>query len=115
MVDLGIGFKDNINSIKNFNFTAQEAIGWAVDEKNTTKLGRIPGGLGLKLLREFIEFNTGKMLIVSDNGYWEQKTDEITRGDLAFPFPGSIVNLEFNTADTKEYYLAEETNIDEVF
>ena len=36
---------------------------WATQGRNTTKRGPIPGGLGLKLLTEFIKLNEGRLQI----------------------------------------------------
>ena len=78
------------------------------------KRGPIPGGLGLKLLREFIQKNHGRLTVVSDKGYWEQHPDgnlEMTR--MINPFPGTVVNIEINTSDQKTYVLSTE-QVDEI-
>ena len=49
IVDLGIGIRENVRRKAGLDLTAPLAIAWAMEGKNTTKRGRIPGGLGLKL------------------------------------------------------------------
>jgi hypothetical protein len=114
ITDLGIGIRRNIHEKLGITYAADQAIDWAVEGINTTKRGKIPGGLGLKLLREFIRLNNGRLQIVSDAGFWEQNPDgEKTMHLLPVPFPGTIVNLEINTADQKTYSLASE-QIDDI-
>ncbi|MBI5185831.1 MAG: hypothetical protein HZA01_08935 [Nitrospinae bacterium] len=64
--------------------------------------------MGLKLLREFIIQNEGRIQIVSDKGYWELSGGKITTQNFQAPFPGTVVNIEINTADIKSYRLAAE-------
>ena len=55
------------------------------------------------------------MRIVSDDGYWQKKKGDIFTAKLNSPFPGTVVNLEINTADTHSYGLASEVSIDDIF
>jgi len=115
VVDLGVGIRENVVKFTRKDLSAAEAIGWAVSEQNTTKRGRVPGGLGLKLLREFITKNEGRIQIVSEYGYWEQAHGQVTTKQMSNTFPGTIVNLELNTADTKSYCLQSELKPGDVF
>src|SRR3989442_10337383 len=80
----------------------------ATEGNNTTKTRRIPGGLGLKLLRDFIRLNQGRIQIVSDAGYWEFAKGTATTRRFDKPFPGTTVNLEINAADHHSYCLPSE-------
>jgi hypothetical protein len=115
IVDLGTTIKANINNYLDANLTGEEAIQWAAKEGNTTKSGAIPGGLGLSLIREFLEKNNGKIQIISAEGFWEQKEQMMDAKGFALEFPGTIVNLEFNTDDKMSYYLASEINVEDIF
>lgn len=84
-----------------------QAIRWALREGNTTK--NIPGGLGLSTLLEFIELNQGAMQIVSGLGMVEFRDNKLTDYNLTKAFDGTIVNMEFNFDDDKNYRLANET------
>lgn len=103
IVDIGITIKKNVNDYLGENFSGSVAIQWAVAEGHTTRKGKIPGGLGLSLIREFILKNQGKIQIISGDGYWEQTNSEEIGNDFLQTFPGTIVNLEFNVADTGYY------------
>lgn len=107
VADLGIGIRRRVWSSTGQNLMAEQAIAWAVSGDNTTRqpgAGR-PGGLGLKLIKEFINLNGGSIQIVSDRGYWrfQKGQEELRRFDT--PFPGTVVNIEINTADTQRYRL----------
>lgn len=113
--DLGIGICEKVRRFKGQVVAPEAAIEWAVDGINTTKTGKVPGGLGLKLLRDFVKLNGGKIQIVSDRGFWEQKGEKVQVSSMPHPFPGTVVNLELNTADKNSYCLASELNPRDVF
>jgi len=111
IVDLGKGIKSNVNQFLSENLTGSETIKWAVDENNTTKRGNTPGGLGLKLIRNFLSINKGEIQIVSAEGFWQQdKKNHIFARDLSNGFNGTIVNLEFNIDKKSIYYLTTQDN-----
>ena len=112
IVDTGVGIKEKVNKFLNVNLTSSQAIKWAIIDTHSTK--DVTGGIGLALLKEFIEKNKGKMQIVSDSGFYEfGKTGEISK-EFQGRFPGTIVNLQFNTNDNCNYYLKNEININDI-
>jgi len=116
IADLGIGIQKNLLKKRGLHLPPDQAINWAMEGRNTTKTGAIPGGLGLKLLREFIRLNKGHIQIVSNQGYWEQMPDgTVVMKTFSFPFPGTVVNIEINTADTNAYRLSSETDPEDIF
>ena len=115
VADLGVGMRQNICRYLGTDLAPEEAIEWATRENNTTKRQNIPGGLGLKLLREFIDLNQGYLQIVSDAGYWRRRSRRTTSMRLDHPFPGTVVSVEINTADQNSYSLSSELTIDDIF
>ncbi len=115
VVDLGIGICQNVNESIRLDLSPEDAIIWATKGRNTTKRGQIPGGLGLKLLGEFIDLNGGCIQIVSDAGYWRRERGEISTARLSLPFPGTVVSVEINTADKQSYSLASELSETDIF
>ncbi|MBB6407669.1 ATP-binding protein [Mesorhizobium sangaii] len=85
---------------------AADAINWAMTMNNTTRQGDIPGGLGLKLLCEFVGKNGGRLTIVSGSGYWCQNGSVVEKSVLRKRFPGTSVILEISTSDKNKYDLA---------
>lgn len=115
VADLGVGIRTNINNYTDQELSAEEAIIWATKEGNSTKPNGLPGGLGLKLLRDFIDLNGGRILIVSDTGYWQSKYSEVQTKSIEYPFPGTVVSVEINTADLNTYTLETELNSEDIF
>lgn len=112
ITDIGMGFHKNITQNTDLRLTPTEAIKWALEGNTTTKKGSIPGGLGLKIIKEFIDLNEGKMQIVSDYGYLEFIDGEIKTETFQNRFPGSVVNIGINTADPYSYHMQEEESED---
>jgi hypothetical protein len=113
--DLGIGIRQNVKDNTGLDLTPEGAIKWATEGRNTTKRGQIPGGLGLKLLCGFIDLNGGRIQIVSDAGYWHRENQRTTTARLNKPFPGTVVSVEINTADTQSYVLHSELTAADIF
>lgn len=116
IADAGIGIRENVRRYTGLNkISSVAAIKWAMIEGNTTKTQKQPGGLGLKLLKDFIRINNGKLQIVSRNGYYEFSAGEDTITRMDNDFPGTCVNIEINTQDTSTYCLASELSNDDIF
>lgn len=115
VADLGIGIRRNVQENTGIALPPEAAIAWATEGRNTTKRGQIPGGLGLKLLGEFIDLNGGRIQIVSDAGYWRRENRQTVTTRLSQPFPGTVVSVEINTADTQTYALTSELSEDDIF
>ncbi len=115
VADLGVGMRENIKAHTELDLSPEKAIEWATEGNNTTKSGNVPGGLGLKLLREFIDLNRGCIQIVSDAGYWQRKNGQTLTAKLSERFPGTVVSVEINTADTASYGLSSEINAADIF
>ena len=107
--DAGIGFRERLARDFNFSGNSSDAIDWAMKPKNTVKRTDEPGGLGLKLLHEFVWLNGGRMIIASDAGYFELSNGEPVLVEFEHPFPGTIVSLEVNAADSQSYSLKTES------
>jgi hypothetical protein len=115
VADLGVGMRQNIKDNTGLDLSAEAAIHWATEGRNTTKRGPVPGGLGLKLLGEFIDLNGGCIQIVSDAAYWRRENRITKTAPLSHPFPGTVVTVEINTADTNSYKLASELSAADIF
>ncbi|MDA3787021.1 MAG: ATP-binding protein [Desulfobacula sp.] len=116
IADAGVGIRENVRK-----YTGKEklnsckAIEWAMTEGNTTKTGNQPGGLGLKLIKDFIQMNKGKLQIVSRFGYYEFSATGESIQKMAHDFPGTCINIEINTEDTSSYCLGSELTSEDIF
>lgn len=109
VADAGIGIRRKIYKELGLKLNSDKAIEWALQEGNTTRKGNVPGGLGLKVIGEFIAMNKGRIQIVSDRGYWEFNPYGETLSRIDTPFPGTVINIEINTADHGSYCLRSES------
>jgi len=108
VADAGLGIRRKIHKELGWRLNSDQAIEWALQEGHTTRRGNVPGGLGLKLIREFINLNKGRMQIVSDRGFWECSPAGETLERMELGFPGTVINIEINTSDTASYRLSNE-------
>lgn len=117
VADRGVGIPSRVRDFLKEPISAERAIGWAMEGQNTTRLvaDGLPGGLGLKMIREFIGKNGGAIHVASDDGYWWDRGGGVVTRKLTAPFPGTAVDIEINTADTKSYALANEIDPREIF
>lgn len=115
VADLGIGIWQNVKEHAGMEIGPEDAIDWATEGRNTTRKGQIPGGLGLKLLKEFIDLNGGSIQIVSNAGYWKREKKMTKKQRLNREFPGTVVNVKINTADTNSYCLTSELSESDIF
>lgn len=107
-VDLGKTVKNNVVEFTKRDMTAVEALIWASTDFNSTKTSNHNGGLGFKVIKDFILLNGGRVQIVSAEGCWEFHNMESSTFEMLNSFPGTIVNIVFNLTDKNKYYLASE-------
>lgn len=117
IADAGIGIRDNVRRhLSNQRIGSTNAIQWALETGNTTKIGRNhPGGLGLKLIKDFIHLNEGKIQIISRFGFYEFSCQGETISKMSEDFHGTCVNIEFNTSDIDSYCFKSELTKESIF
>lgn len=110
IVNLGLSVVDNVNKFMEERhlpvLESCEALDWAFVEGNTTK--QITGGLGLAILKQFIDMNDGQIQMVSGDAMLEIEHNNHNETHLNKWFPGTIVTVEFNCDDNKTYLLKDE-------
>lgn len=104
IADAGSGFVGAIQRAFGMEVDSLKAMKFCLKEGNTTKRNE-PGGLGLKLIKDFIELNKGRLVIVSNSAYYEFSHDGEKFEELGSFFPGTCINIEINTADRSTYHL----------
>lgn len=116
IADAGVGIRENVRTYtRQPKLSSCKAIEWAMTEGNTTKSGNQPGGLGLKLIKDFIQMNGGKIQVVSRFGYYEFSENGKSIQEMNNDFPGTCINIEINTADTGSYCLKSELKSEDIF
>ena len=115
IADAGVGIRTSVRNYLKRKVSSVDAIRWALQEGNTTKRGAQPGGVGLKTLKEFVLRNEGKIQIASRQGFYEFHDGKDNFIKINSDIPGTVVNLEINTGDTKSYLLMEELSSTDIF
>ena len=101
--DGGRGIRNSYIRWSGQDIDAHDAINWAMQPQSTSRVGDIPGGLGLTLIREFVELNGGVLAVASDKGFWKQDGTDVTMDGMRMPYTGTSIVLEIDSADTKQY------------
>ena len=78
---------------------------WAVASGNSTLAIKSPRGIGLTLIKDFVEKNRGEFYIVSEKETFEISNGKSRLKQLDYPFPGTIVTIGFNLHDKATYFL----------
>lgn len=99
IADAGVTIPERIASRFGTYLPPVQALEWAMKKGNTTKKNT-PGGIGLKLLRDFARENHGAVWITSGSAFWEMQSGVETISALDDPFPGTVVTLKIPTEPT---------------
>lgn len=98
--DCGVGIPRNVREFLKTDVGDEDAVVWAMSENNTTRtpdLNVSPGGLGLKIVRDFIDDTRGRLIIASGCALVCRSNGRNDVRRLESPFPGTCVNIEINT------------------
>ncbi|MEM9906251.1 MAG: ATP-binding protein [Cyanobacteria bacterium P01_D01_bin.44] len=102
VLDFGIGIADCVRSLpQNQGLSTEQALAWAFESGNTTQ--QQPGvsrGLGLALLKDFIQRNRGSLLIYSNDGCLNIDDNGISYRDRLIDFSGTLVNISLRCDET---------------
>ena len=82
----------------------ENSLQWAMTEGNTTRDGMTPRGIGLSLIRDFVELNEGNFNIISGNENFEMGDKGSRYNVFETAFPGTIVTIGLNLNDDATYY-----------
>lgn len=115
IVDFGVGIPSNVRLFKANEFSpeklsATKCMEWAFQLGTSTRPERPdlgPCGLGLDLLREFVQQNEGRLEMFSHEGYVRVADGQVSFGERPTFFEGTLVNISLR-CDEKYYCLASE-------
>lgn len=110
IVDSGetIPYNVNMHFLNSNKEPPDNSLEWAIIAGHSTRIAETPGGLGLSLLRDFIELNKGHLYIVSGNETYEKNGERERYRYMEYPFTGTIVTVAFNLSDTHTYSMVSE-------
>ncbi|MEA1900384.1 MAG: ATP-binding protein [Thermodesulfobacteriota bacterium] len=114
VVDFGQGIPAKVRKFLSSDpraeqLTAAGCLRWAFQRGTTTKPKEEPGGLGLDLLKEFVQVNQGKLEVYSNEGYALIDKDGERFTNLTTSFEGTVFHITLR-CDENLYRFADETN-----
>jgi signal transduction histidine kinase len=92
--------------------TDASCLKWAFQSGNSTFLGGVPRGLGLDLLREFVQLNEGKLEVYSNAGYAIIGENRESYKNCEGTFTGTMIHITLHCDESKYKF---EDEIDPVF
>ncbi|MEA2034261.1 MAG: ATP-binding protein [Euryarchaeota archaeon] len=116
IIDFGIGIPQSLDNFFNESgdvFYGSSRLETAFQDGFSTKRREQPRGIGLDLLKEFIQKNHGRMDIYSNNEYACITSDNIIYMIKDFYFNGTAVNIKLKCDE--KYYLIEGEPIDQPY
>ena len=114
VVDFGQGIPAKVRNFLSSDpraeqLTAAGCLRWAFQSGTTTKPKEEPGGLGLDLLKEFVQVNQGKLEVYSNEGYALIDKDGERFSNITTSFEGTVFYITLR-CDENLYRFADETN-----
>lgn len=117
VVDFGRGIPANVRSYLSqyadedlvVQLTGANCLKWAFERGNSTCSGDVPRGLGLDLLKEFVQLNHGKLEIYSNDAYAIIDKDGERFDNLDISFEGTVVHITLR-CDEKLYRFCDEAD-----
>ncbi|OIQ23724.1 MAG: hypothetical protein BM562_18535 [Alphaproteobacteria bacterium MedPE-SWcel] len=113
--DGGQGIRQSYVNWSNQDISAPDAINWAMQPQSTSRIGDIPGGLGLALIREFVSLNGGVLAVASDKGFWRQDGREIAMEGIRASYPGTSIVLEIESDDKTLYDINQQISANDIW
>ena len=110
IVDMGETIPYNVREFHNLHSLVlpNSCLEWAVQSGNTTSSIAKPRGLGLFLIKDFIQRNKGSFYIVSGDENYEISKEKEKSRLLDYPFPGTVVTVGFNLSSNISSYISSE-------
>ena len=106
VIDFGVGIPKRVRDhVKSPNLPSESALKWAFIKGMTTKAHL--GGLGLKLLQDFVVVNNGRLEVYSHNGYAKIDAQGEQYAPIDSFFQGTLMNISLR-CDERYYVLASE-------
>jgi len=117
VVDFGVGIPASVRwyfrqDPRGEKLTAAQCLNWAFRAGTSTKPGG--RGIGLDLLKAFVQLNHGKLEVYSHEGYALVSHNEERYANRSAYFEGTLVNITF-ICDARRYCLTSEAKHEPLF
>ncbi len=112
IVDIGTSIPYNVRTyLRNDTILkSTSCIEWALEAGNTTKPEKkYARGMGLSIIKDLLEQNRGKLIIMSGDELYENKFGKnVAVKKTNTIFTGTLITLTFNLSDRQSYHLVDE-------
>lgn len=110
VADFGVGIPTNVRTFRGQPTLANgDAMQWAFQKGNSTRINGGPGGVGLDILKEFVRVSKGSLAIYSHGGYAYIDQNEELYDNHAASLGCTLVQVRLRCDDTY-YCLSNELN-----
>jgi len=110
VIDFGIGIPTKVRTLPtNSHFSSEDALMWALEFGNSTIMD-VSRGLGLNLLKEFINFSQGTLRIFSNDSYVKIEDNKVIYKKQTINFSGTFINISLKC--NEDYYCLASENLD---
>jgi len=97
VADLGNTFHHNVSDhLQQPGLSNAQAVKWAIQRGNSTRMGGQGGGVGLADIQEFVNQNKGELAVVSGTAAYIFSPNNQNVINLTQSFPGALVTLSIN-------------------
>lgn len=115
VVDFGVGIPSNVRLfLRHDSMPADAAMRWAFQRGNTTRPGRISGGVGFDLLKDLVRVNKGRLDVFSYDGHAVIMQNVEMYYTRPMSFEGTLVTITLR-CDNLYYRLASESTREPLF
>jgi hypothetical protein len=110
--DIGIGIAKNVRNSDPLITSDENAIGWALQRGTSTLSSEsVSRGLGLYLIRLFLQINEGDFRIYANLGSVKEASGTQLSQKLEHPIQGTLIDLRINIRNDITYILASESEV----
>lgn len=103
--DRGLGISERVKMSNENIHSTEEALSWALEKGNSTKDTGNPSGLGLHLLRNFVNVNGGEFRLYANDGVLSERAGSQKTYPLKAPYPGTLIEVRLKVRDDVKYVL----------
>lgn len=107
ILDLGIGIKTHLmRSGLKFEQNNDSFIIVKAFEEGISGTGDTGRGIGLSVLKEFIDKCEGSLVVISNKGFFIRAGKKIViQRDLSFDFPGTLIDITVNAQPGRKFFM----------
>jgi hypothetical protein len=114
VIDFGVGIPTKVRTLPtNSYFSSEDALMWALESGHSTVM-EISRGLGLNLLKEFINFSQGTLRIFSNDSYVKITDNKVIYKKQTINFSGTFINITLKCNEAYYCFASEDLDVSSI-